>query len=269
MKRLSQKLILPGLVLALFIGTAQGYTVFLDMDVSTSPAPPPGPGGPPSPPLGIESTIGVTSGTTVTVIAYIQHATGAASFDAVGMDIQYKLPADTATATYVPGTNLAGGITTVAFPPAGFDLVAAAPAPPGALLTSAGLAPPIAPYSFNVGGSGIFDAMPGSYFGGFGTGLSGTYFDVMGFDFLVTGSPGDVVTLDPVGIFLPGSYGAGTPPPGVPFLPGPGAEAVYDSVTGLTTPGLFVGGTITIIPEPSSVMLVSLGLIGFSLRRRR
>lgn len=272
MKSILRTLLLPGVLLAMATNPVHAYTVYLDMDVGTpvGPPPPPGSGPLPDPPPGMDASISVTSGTTITIIAYIVHSTGTATFDSVGIDINHTLPGDSALAVPVAGTNFAGGLAGAGPPGTIGDLVAAVPTGPGAPLASAGL-PPMPPAAGSIGGSGMFDSTPGASFGGFGAGAGppsvGTYYDVMGMDFTITGAVGDVVTFMPSGIFTPGFFGPGTPPPVVPLTVG--GDAVYDSLGGFTSAGAYVGGTVTIVPEPSVLMLIGFGCLGLFLRHRR
>ena len=129
MKKITQTL---AMLLALATPQAWSYILILDMDVTTAPGPPP-PGplpGPPGPGTGFEPTLAVTSGSTVTVIAYIVSTTGASpAFDSIGIDISYGLPGDTATIG-APGPPLAG--TFAAAGAGGFSSDLAVPIPPGA-----------------------------------------------------------------------------------------------------------------------------------------
>ena len=132
-------------------------------------------------------------------------------------------------------------------------------------LSAAGTSP-IAGFASSLSGAGITDlsATVDEQFRGFG-GITPTplgYLDIYTALFSVEGSPGDTVTLMPSGIFSPV-----TTTPSVTTLSSPAlistGDAAYNSLTGSTVPSsatTFVGGTITVVPEPSA--LAFLGLIG-------
>lgn len=235
--------------------------IILDMDPSTAPVP----GFPPGPGTGFESSITVTSGSTVTIVAYLVPSTPII-FDSFLTDINWGTVGDTATAFAVPATTFAGGVAGLGAP--SIDFFAGGPTGPGVPLLPGPFAP-IPGYASNIGGVGFFDAPIGANFGGLGvTPPAGTLFDIHGLDLTVLGAPGSSVSVMPSGLFDPFGVTPGLPTPGRPLLIG--GDALYDQLSGFTTPTFFVGGSIFIaIPEPGSAIVLSLAAIGLIARRRK
>lgn len=293
-------LLAAGVGLVASVSAMAQLTIILDMDVSTPPGPGPVPGplfGPAGLATGFEPGITVTSGSSVTVIAYVVQADlgsplgAAVPFDSIGLDLSWGTAGD--TALLAPTTPALAGFLSSTTPLAenyaiGTFPLPTAPVVPGVPLAPAGVGA-LPGYTGNIGGAGSADiVLPGSpfppgQFGGFGApGLlpPGSYFDVFGVTFTAIGAPGSSVTLTPSGIFVPPTI----PTPGAPGLASAGllsavlGDATYDSVTGLTDsftglPTIFIGGTITIVPEPSTTAAVAsglcLGFIGFRRWRSR
>lgn len=272
--------LLIGFLLFLAPLSSRAYMIVLDLDASTVPTPPKtGPLlGPPSPANGFESAISVTSGSPVTVTAYVVFITGTVVFDHIGLDFNWGLSTD--TATLMPTTAPLAGTLSSDFFYGPFlsisrDLTTAIPVTDGDALIplSPGLAA-LPGFTSNIGGAGYYDPAVGSagpfgQFQGFGGPTPPaplSYVDLWGMTFTATGSPGDVVTIDPSGIFEPGT-GA---PSMLPTLIS-GGEGLFDSVGGTVYTGSYVtGNTITIsIPEPGAGLLGLLGVGTLLTRRRR
>lgn len=298
--RIPRHLLTVGFGLLVSASTMAQLTVILDLDISTAPGPPAVPGPlslPAGPATGFESSISVTSGTAVTVIAYVVQAdlgfpggSVPVAFDSLGLDLNWGAVGDTAALVPItsPLAGLLAGITgsglSEDYALGAFPSVASVA--PGDPLATVGTVP-IPGYSASIGGAGFADITPApgtpgppGEFSGFGStppvGTPATYFDVFGVTFLATGSPGDSVTVTPSGIFLASTLAAGVP--GLlgggsgPLFPDTGGDAAYSSVGGATISGtMFIGGTITIIPEPSITVAVAAGLcLGFvGCHRRR
>ena len=100
--------------------------------------------------------------------------------------------------------------------------------------------------------------------------------------FVAVGPIGSSSDIAPIGFLLPGLGGGGVAAP--PYLLGPGGIEFYDAGLG-TYPAagflagvnpLFPGGTpammpgtVTIVPEPSALLLGGLGFAGLFSRRKR
>ena len=234
--------------------------IILDMDPSTVPIP----GFPPGPGTGFESSITVAPGATVTVVAYLVPSTPII-FDSFLTDINWGAPGDTAAAFAVPATTFAGGTAGLGAP--SIDFFAGGPTGPGVPLLP-GPFPAFPPFVANIGGAGFFDATMGANFGGVGAfPPAGTLFDIHGLDLTVFGSPGSSVTLMPSGLFDPVGVTPGLPTPGRALILG--GDALYDQLSGFTTPTTYMGGTIFIaIPEPGAAIALSVAAVGLMLRRR-
>ena len=188
------------------------------------------------------------------------------TFDSLGMDLNWFFAGLGDTATLTPtGAPLAGAFSGAS----ALGLSSGAPAPPGSPLLPPLPVPPIAGAGFSFGGIGYYDTT--TFFGGVGLGglppLGAV--DVFGVTFTATGAPGSKVTLMPSGIFAPGFHAGLPAPPAVPLTSG--GDVLYDSATGFTTPPAgFIGGTILIVPEPGTLVLLgaAVGLV-FLFRRQR
>jgi len=234
-----------GLLWLVYPTSAGAYTITLDMDASLA---------------GIQSSVAVTSGSTITVTGWLTSTTGTALFDHVGLDLGWSKPGELASLSVVAGSPLAGSLAGVAGP--SLDLFTSAVVAPSSSL-SLGTLGASGANAFNLGGFGYFDSSATLY-GGLGSpfGPPGTAVDVFTVDFVVTGVAGSSVTMDPSGIFVPGIY-ASLPPLTI------GGDALWDSIVTLFTfPGAFTGGTVLVVPEPGAGLLLALG-VGLALRRRR
>jgi hypothetical protein len=227
-------------------GTASAYSVVLDMDATTP---------------GIQSSVTTTSGSTITVTGYLTSVTGIALFDHVGFDLSWAKPTDTATLT-PSGSPLAGSLAGVG-PGPPLDLLTAAAIAVSSPLSTSTLGP-TGSNSANLGGFGYSDGSL-TAFGGFGSpfGPPGTTVDAFTADFVVSGPAGASASIDPSGIFTPGLYVS------LPPLVA-GGDALWESIVTLgTTSGSFTGGTVHLVPEPSTGLLFGLGPAALALRRRR
>lgn len=139
---------------------------------------------------------------------------------------------------------------------ASFDTWGIAPVAPGDSLT---------PF---FAGPGLIDSTgyedPGLAFGGlFGMPGLGVPHDLLGWEFTITGAPGDSVTFVPGGGF-DSAFGASGP-----SAPGSDMFGVFATPGSGFTPASVSGITITIVPEPSTSLLAGLGIAGLLFRRRR
>ena len=246
---------------------AQSDIIILDMDPSTAPIA----GLPAGPSTGFESTIGVTPGSTVTVIAYLVPETSIL-FDSFGMDMNFGAPGDTAVATPDPGTSLAGSTASLGAGGTGsLDLFSGGTVIGGTPLSSPIIPlPAVAPFTGNLGGVGYYDPSPLGRFSGLGAlPTLGVPIDIFGQDFTITGSVGDSVSIMPSGIFVPGVSPPLTPP--TARLLGAGTDALYDSFSGATISTTFIGGSVVLVPEPGCqtiLMLAGTLALGFGRFRR-
>lgn len=241
---------LPGLLAALVLGagapTASAYNIILDMD-ATLP--------------GIQSSITVTAGSTITVTGHLVSLGTGALFDHVGVDLSWAKPAEVGTLTPI-GAPRAAGLAGVGTGPA-LDFFTSSVLAVGSTLTTTTLGP-VGGNSFNLGGFAYFDSSF-TFFGGLGSPFdpAGTSIDIFEADFLVGGPVGGSVSIDPSGIFAPGLF-----PPTPPLVAG--GNALYDSVVTLFTfPGTYTGGVVHLVPEPTALLLGGVGLFTIWLRRHR
>lgn len=214
---------------------------------------------------GIGVDIFVPSGTPITVKIFYSPAEIPKAFDGVGLDLNWFGSGTATPAGPSAGSLLTGDIPTA--PP--LDDLLIPPAPPligpGDSLTNPGLLSPV-PFATSIGGGGHFDTTGTVGTGGGAYGLSPGPFsvpiDLMGADFIVTGSPGDMITFAPSGILPDDSIDPGD------FTPiSPGFH--YFIAGGPTFTETIIGTvTVTIIPEPI-ICLPGLLVWCVSLRRRR
>lgn len=208
---------------------------------------------------GIQTTLSVSSGSSVTLITYYDPTlSGPIPFNAFGIDLNWT---GVGTATATPTTApLAGSLTLVG--PIVFDFVSGAgPLPPGTPLVSAGMPPGAG--AFSIGGVGLVD-ISGSFFT-FGGPIPGPV-DLFGITFTVSGAVGETLTFTPSGIVLPTVGGT----PGIgPFIPG---GDHYQIAPGSPTPTIsdafIASSVITIIPEPSVLVYMVLGLLALRAGHR-
>lgn len=213
---------------------------------------------------GIQSSVSVNSGVPFSVgVFYV--SIEPLNFDRVGVDISFNKDTDTGSLTQF-GPFFAGDLA--GFPAESFD---GSPVFPGVPLFPMFIFPPAPGFSETVGPAGYYDPTGISSFGFGGTGLflpPGGTVQLMTVEFTISGSLGQTATLLPSGILDPLV-------PSGDFIPGPQnfipfGEAVFDG-SGSPVPitgGSFIGGSVTIVPEPSGSLLALLGL-GVVMRRRR
>lgn len=219
--------------------------LFLDFDPGTA---------------GVQTSVGVTSGSSVTVKALYMADTGATASlfgDVVGVDINWGLASDMATATYTtPGGAVAGPVAGVA---GVLDFFGGGATSPGLVLTGGGLGVGVAGFTMNAGGAGLVDAGGLDGFGGALGNFSPApgLVDIMGWDFTVSGSPGEIVTFAPSGVL-----GA--------VAPVPGGSIFFDADAGpLWSPETISGGFIVIVPEPSTSIALAASCLALFHRRKR
>ena len=234
------------LSLAFVAHEADAYTLVLDVDAGTA---------------GIQTSVSVASGTTVTVTGHLVSTTGFAAFDRAGFDLSWSKPGEGASLAAVGGALLAGSLAGVGPGPV-TDLIGGGVVGPGASLATTTLGA-TGTNAFNLGGFGYLDGSA-SFFGAFGNpfGPPGTTIDVFSADFVASGAAGTSVTIDPSGIFQPGIW-----PPPAPLASG--GDALYDGIVTLfTAPGQYQGGVVQIVPEPGRGLLALLALAAIGRRRR-
>jgi len=231
---------------------------------------------------GLGMPLAVPSGTVITVKIF--HDTmltpppfgAAAGFDGVGLDLLWSTTGGGAALPTTP-TLLAGPLAGAGSGGAGsMDLFSGAIVGPGAPLS---LPPvPAAPPAgfFGMGGAGYFDpAFPAAAGGANFSGLTapvGMPLDLMGASFTVTGSPGDTITFEGVGILMPVPIVGPPPPllapPGMPAATTPLISFTEDAYLESLLPAAFgsttyatafevvsVPVTVTIVvPEPSAFL---------------
>ena len=198
---------------------------------------------------GIQSSLSVVSGSSVTVLTYYAPpGTGPLPFNAVGVDLNWTGLGLGAAAPTTPALiGSFGGLG-----PFVVDLISGAPILfPGTPLISAGL-PPVG--AFSVGGVGFSDTSASFFTVG---GPIPFPVDLFGVTFTVSGSVGDSVTFLPTGILVPS---VGASPGSGPFVPGGDPFQFLPGGPTATLSDASIGGTITIIPEPHVVLYVILGL---------
>ena len=213
----------------------------------------------------------------------------AGGWNTVGLDLSWGVTGGAGVLLTSPG--MLAGTLPLAAPGFTHDLVPAGPVPtpgpalgPGSPLAPAGLIPPPIPgVVASLGGAAYYDigtgptVGAGTTFGGVTAGAGPL--NVMGATFTISGAPGDTITFYPTGIIPPGmGGGSGQGGPfvsaaGVPFqfAPPPLAGGI-PPMPGLPAVGsqTFVSGTITFIPEPSSLLMLGMvGLIALRSPRRR
>jgi hypothetical protein len=269
--------VVAGLVVGL-LGTAtgvHGHSLIVDVDVVTP---------------GIQTTISVLPGTVVPVDIHLVDDGTFAPMTGYGIATNYN---DTPGALGIFAPTVAGPLAGGVAAP--FDLVAGVPTGPGLVLIPAGLPAfgfgPGGPFTATNGGTGYFDGLPP-----FGPnppfplpGFIGGTVVLESITFVALGLPGMSSDIAPLGILAPG------PPLGAaPAIGGPFGLEFYDNSAGAPGglggyPAIPVGafgpnpsfplgslglppvtpGTITIIPEPSGLLIGLLSLGSLLLRRRR
>ena len=215
--------------------------------------------------VGIQSSVQVQSGSTILVTAvFIPDSGGSPSRygDKVGLDLNWGFAGDAATAALM--TPLGGGISGPIAGVPGFgsvvDMISASSVTAGSPLSPAGLGIGAAGASFNVGGSGITDTSDTSFGGISNRSPNPGTFELMSWQFQITGSTGDFVNFSPTGIF---------DLDGLPVSPN--GEIFCDGTNGAGfswSPNQVFGGFVQVVPEPSPGLAIALCLL-FTRRFRR
>ena len=232
---------------------------------------------------GIQAATTVPLGAMVTADIYII-SDGVTPIDAYGVSVEFNDTAGILALAAPPPSTLfdLSGVGLAALSPGSSDLalgVPPVPIGPGVPLTPLAIAPfgvgPGGPFTANDGAAGAFEALPapGGFFGAPGIPPIGAAILAETIMFTATGV--GMSDIAPLGIMAPAAP-PGTPAPLAIF--GPGGVEFYETLTGLgvaaaPVPGFTPAGvnpaTVTVIvPEPSTLALLGLGLLA-AVRRRR